>query len=99
ELANAAYAQQKYQNAITQYERVQKCEQRGGFPFSPQDKLKLSRCYALTGMQRRSRFVCEELLRKEEVHGNPELLSELFAWLANVYDKTSGAERIRLSRL
>ena len=99
QLANAAYAGQKYQTAISLYQRLQECELRGGFPFSPQEKLNLARCYGLTGMQRRSRGVCEDLLSKDAVCENPELLSETYAWLANVYDKTSGEERIRLSRL
>src|SRR5262249_22767707 len=81
------------------YERLLECEQRGSAEFSSSDKLRLCRCYQFTGKQTRARALCDDLLSKEEVRSDSELLSDLYGNLASGFDKTSAQERVALSRL
>ncbi|PYR97087.1 MAG: hypothetical protein DMG16_25830 [Acidobacteria bacterium] len=98
-LANEAYEKHNYRNALIFYEHLQECERRGGSQFPAAEKMNLARCYVWVGKQTQSHTLCEELLSNNSVRNDPELLSRLYGRFANIFDKTSAQERVRLSRL
>jgi len=98
-LANEAYEKYNYKNALVFYEHLRECERRGGAQFSAAEKLNLARCYVWVGRQTHCRSLCEELLSDDAVRNDPELLSRLYARFANMFDRRSAQERVRLSRL
>ena len=52
-LANAAFEDQQHRTALQHYQRLQEC--RSGSFLTPDDKLKMARCYRWTGKQRRAK--------------------------------------------
>ena len=98
-LANEAYEKRNYQHARIFYEHLRESERRGVLQFPAPDKINLAHCYASVGRPTQSRAVCEELLSNDAVVKDPELLSRVYARMANIFDKRPAEERVRLSRL
>src|SRR5438093_943723 len=98
-LANEAYEKRNYQDARIFYEHLRESERRGVLQFPAPDKINLAHCYASVGRPTQSRAVCEELLSNDAVVKDPELLSRVYARMANIFDKRPAEERVRLSRL
>src|SRR5437870_1755908 len=99
QLANALFTRRNFRRAEISYELHQKCARLSRSELDPYDALNLSRCYQWVGKHLRGRLLCERLLSKEAVRKNPELLSEIYARLANAHTNISLQERVTLARL
>ena len=99
QLATKAYERNDYKEAAIKYERLQRCERLGGTEFILGDRLRHARSLQMTGRPSKALLILKELLRKDAVHDDPELLSALYRGLAIWFDKTPNRERVRLSQL